>query len=336
MSPSYADSTVITAVSGHPKVFRWVKHLSQTFIPTVDSALANSEQTINWTELYGGTLAPVGGELEAIEEGLAELGVVPSVFEPAKLSPQNITYYTPFSSSDVRLIANLLDALQQSSPAMRSSWEINQLEYLGGAIGIDDYLLMTTFPVDSLADLKGRKIAAPGPAVNWLKGTGAIGVAGNLTTYYNEIKSGVYDGVITFASAALPGKIHEVAPHILKVGMGAQYGGGLAANKQWFDAQTTSLQQALKNAAITFREAYQSDLSDAVSHAMATMQEQGAIVSEATPEFRLNWVSAMDNVAREWAESLNERGLAGTQLLATYMEAMRESGATPLRQWDQE
>ena len=42
---------------------------------------------------------------------------------------------------------------------------------------------------------------------------------------YNEIKTGVYDGVIVFASAALPGKLYEVAPYITKVGFGAQYAG---------------------------------------------------------------------------------------------------------------
>ena len=60
--------------------------------------------------------------------------------------------------------------------------------------------------------------------------TGAVGVSGNLTTYYNEIKTGVYDGVIVFASAALPGKLYEVAPYITKIGFGAQYAGGIAAN----------------------------------------------------------------------------------------------------------
>ncbi len=40
--------------------------------------------------------------------------------------------------------------------------------------------------------------------MNWLSGTGAVGVSGNLTTYYNEIQAGVYDGVIVFALAAAP------------------------------------------------------------------------------------------------------------------------------------
>jgi TRAP-type C4-dicarboxylate transport system substrate-binding protein len=227
-----AQTIDITVVAGHPPVFRWVKHTSKTFIPAVNKALEGSGITVKWSEHYGGSLAKVGGVLEAIEEGLGEVGLISTVFEPAKLSIQNVTYYTPFVSNDPLAITTMIDNLHRSDPRMRTTWEANGLEYLGGGIGIDDYLLMTKFPVKSIADLKGKKIAAPGPAINWLKGTGAVGVSGNLTTYYNELKTGVYDGVIVFASAALPGKLFEVAPHITKFRFGAQYAGSLAANKE--------------------------------------------------------------------------------------------------------
>tara|TARA_R110000751_G_scaffold95381_1_gene186295 strand:+ start:38448 stop:39509 length:1062 start_codon:yes stop_codon:yes gene_type:complete len=331
-----AETINVTMAAGHPPVFRWVKHASQTFIPTVNKALEGTDITLNWSEQYGGSLAKVGGVLEAVEEGLAEVGIVSSLFEAAKLSPQNVTYFTPFVSSDATAISNLMDELQIDSPEMRQAWEDNNLEYLGGANGIDDYLLMTNFPVTSIEDLNGRKIAAPGPAVNWLKGTGAVGVSGNLTTYYNELKTGVYDGVIVFASAALPGKLYEVAPHITKVGFGAQYAGGIAANKDWFDAQPEALQAALKLGGVAQREAYHEDLAAAVKVAFETMVKNGATITEVSPEMRLQWANGMDNVAKDWAAKLDDEGKSGTKILSLYMDAMRESGAKPAREWDKE
>ena len=105
-------------------------------------------------------LAKVGGVLEATEEGLAEIGLVSSLFEQAKLQIQNVTYVTPFVSDDTLKIASMIDGLHETSADMRAPWEANGLEYLGCAIGIDDYLLMTNFPINSLADLDGRKIGA--------------------------------------------------------------------------------------------------------------------------------------------------------------------------------
>ncbi len=331
-----AEEINVTVVAGHPPVFRWVKHASKTFIPAVNAALKGSGFTIKWSEQYGGSLAKVGGELEAVEEGLAEIGLISSLFDPSKLSVQNITYFTPFVSSSASQVSDLMDRLQREFPEMRASWEENGLEYLGGAIGIDDYLLMTKFPVNTVSDLKGKKIGAPGPAVNWLKGTGAIGVSGNLTTYYNEIKTGVYDGVIVFASAALPGKLHEVAPYITKIGFGAQYAGGLAANKEWFDSLPAQVQQALRDGAKADRLAYISDLDASVSKFLMLMTAKGASVAEVDDTFRANWAAGMDNVAKVWAESLDAQGKSGTKVLQVYMDRMRAEGAKPVRNWDQE
>ena len=331
-----SDEISATIVAGHPPVFRWVKHASQTFIPAVNKALEGTGHTITWSEQYGGSLAKVGDELEAVEEGLAEVGLVSSLFDPAKLSVQNVTYFTPFVSSDSTRVSELLDELHNTNADMRKSWEDNGLEYLGGAIGIDDYLLMTNFPVNAISDLDGKKIGAPGPAVNWLKGTGAVGVSGNLTTYYNELKTGVYDGVIVFASAALPGKLHEVAPHITKVGFGAQYAGGFAANKEWYDALPPEVQNALKAAAEADRVAYHKDLDASVSKFLGIMESQGATIKEVDEAFRKQWADGMDNVAKVWATKLDSEGKPGTAVLKTYMDTMRAAGATPVRDWDKE
>ena len=83
---------------------------------------------------------------------------------------QNVTYYSPFVSSNVDKVSELMTRMQFENKDMKAAWEANGLIQLGGSIAIDDYLLMTTFPVNSIDDLKGRKIGAPGPAVTWLKG----------------------------------------------------------------------------------------------------------------------------------------------------------------------
>ncbi|NND90177.1 MAG: C4-dicarboxylate TRAP transporter substrate-binding protein [Granulosicoccus sp.] len=331
-----AETIKITAVAGHSPVYPWVKVISQTFIPTVDESIRGSGHAVEWTELYAGTLAPVGGELETIEEGLAELGAVLTVFEPAKLAPQNITYYTPFATSELRIVSDLLNAMQFENELMKTTWETNGLEYLGGGFVVDDYFLMTNFPVRELADLKGRRIAAPGPALSWLSGTGAVGVTGNLTTYYNELKTGVYDGVITFATAALPAKLHEIAPHILQLGFGAQYAGGLAANRDWFFSQPPELQEALKKAAEETRDVFLQELSQSVDSSMEKMIANGAVVTVADKQLRRMWSNSLDNIAQQWAVNLDERGLSGTAVLTGYMDAVRKAGVKPLRHWDKD
>ncbi|MBD3664894.1 C4-dicarboxylate TRAP transporter substrate-binding protein [Sulfitobacter sp. TSTF-M16] len=331
-----ADDFNATVAAGHPAVFRWVKMIDEAFAPGIATALEGSGHSMTLDGQYGGAIAKVGEELETVEAGLAEIGICQSLFDPAKLAVQNVTYYTPFVSDDPRLVSELMDDLHGSDPRMTEAYTQNGVVYLGGPVGIDDYLLMTTFPVESLADLDGKKIAAPGPAINWLSGTGAVGVSGNLTTYYNELKAGVYDGVIVFASAALPGKLYEVAPNITRAGLGAQYAGALCANADWYDDLPQEVQAALNAGADAAKEWYLSALEGAVETSFKVMGENGATITDASDEMRAAWAAGMDNAAKSWAEGLDATGVPGTEVLALYMNAMRDAGATPLRDWDKE
>ena len=333
--PALAEDYSATVVSGHPPVFRWVRMIPEAFVPAVEASLEGTGDSISFTEQYGGTIAGVGEELETVESGLAEIGVCHSLFDPAKLAVQNVTYYTPFVSDDVRTVMTFMDELYRSEPKMRRAYEDNGTVWLGAPTGIDDYLLMTTFPVESLDDLDGRKIAAPGPAINWLSGTGAVGVSGNLTTYYNDIKAGVYDGTIVFASAALPGKLHEVAPYVTRFGLGAQVAGGLCANADWHEGLSDAARQALRDGADAARDWYLVDLEAAVETAFETMASEGATITDADPEQRRAWAEAMDDAAGTWADDLDAQGLPASRILSLYMEGMREAGATPLRDWDE-
>lgn len=333
MMSARAETIDVTTVAGHPPVFLWVKTLSEDFIPAVNKALEGTDYTIDWTEAYGGTLAKVGGELEAIEDGLAQVGIVSSLFEPSLLSLQNITYVTPFGSDDVDLVLSTVDAMHDDIPGMRKLWEDHDMEYLGGGFGLEDYLLMTTFPVKSLDDLKGRKINAPGPAVNWLENTGAVGVSGNLTTYYNDIQTGVADGVIVFPTAAAAAKLQEVAPYVTRTHFGAQYAGGLVAKKSWFDEQPKEVQDALRAGVKAFAKAYRAGLEQRVAAAFQKMEEGGAKISELPADQREAWAKALPPIAMNWAKDLDAKGLPGSEVVKAYMARLNEAGVTLPRDW---
>lgn len=330
-APAMAEQYSATFAAGHPPIFRWVKMIDEVFIPSVTEALKNTDHSVQFTSQYGGSIARVGEELEAVEAGLAELGTCQSLFDPAKLGVQNVTYYTPFITDDIRILGDLMHQMYLTNSKMKQAYADNGVTYIGAPLIIDDYLLMTSFPVNSLADLQGRKIGAPGAAINWLSGTGAVGVSGNLSTYYNELKTGVFDGVIVFASAALPSKLYEVAPYITKAGLGAQSAGSICANSDWWNGLPNEVQQAMLTAGVKTGEWYLSNLETAVVNAFKIMEENGAITTSATDEFRINWANGMNNAAKIWAKNLES-----SEFLSSYLDELRALGVTPLRDWDKE
>jgi len=330
-----AQSIDVTLVNGHPPIFLWVKHLTETFIPAVNAALEGTDHSINWSEAYGGSLAAVGGELEAIEDSLAEVGAIPTVFLPTQLPLQNVSYNTPFGPSDPQVVMDTLDMLHATVPGMVESWHAYDAEYLGGGFALDNYVLMTTFPVTSIDDLRGRRIGAPGPAVNWVEGTGAVGVSGNLTTYYNDIQTGVFEGVIVFPTAAAPARLHEVAPYVTVTDFGAQYAGTLVANRTWFAEQPEAVQNALRAGAEAYTDAYLAEQSQRVTAAMATIAPDPARLHVLAPEERARWAAALPDIAGTWAANADGMGLPGTEVLTAYVEALKAAGTDLGRDWSQ-
>lgn len=331
-----AEDYSLTVTAGHPPVFRWVRMVAESFEPALEQGFQTAGHSVTFSNQFGGAIASVGEELETVGAGLAEIGVCQSLFDPAKLALQNVTYYAPFVSTDVKVVSQVMNRLHRDLSSMTHAYDENDVVYLGAPIVLDDYLLMTDFPVTSLADLQGKKIAAPGAAVNWLSGTGAVGVSGNLTTYYNELATNVYDGVLVFASAALPGKLYEVAPHITRVGFGAQFAGALCANRDWYEDQPVEVQEALKQAADTAGAWYNADLEVAVSMAFDKMGEAGATITDASDEMRRAWAAGMDNAAKIWAEGLDAQGQPASEILQSYLSTATAAGAQPLRNWAEE
>ena len=114
---AHAQQTIkLTAAAGHPPTFLWVKTLDEVFIPEVDKRLAaaGGKYRIDWTKAWGGTLVKLGSESKGIADGVADLGVVSTIFEAPRFPLQNVSYYTPFGpvSGDPAF----LERLQQRAP----------------------------------------------------------------------------------------------------------------------------------------------------------------------------------------------------------------------------
>ena len=335
---AHAQKTIkMTAFAGHPPVFPWVKLLDDYFIPEVDKRLAaaGGKVKIEWNRAYGGTLVKLGSESTALKDGLGEIGFVSTIFEAPKFPLQNITYYTPFGTDDISIVAKVITSLQNKIPEMKAAWTKNNAVFLGGT-GLDAYHLFAKAPIAKLDDLKGLKINAPGPSANWLKDTGAIAVAGTLQTYYNDIQTGVTSGALTFATGGFPAKIYEVAPNITKVNYGAQFGGALAMNKKVLDRLPKDVQKIFLDVGQDYSEKFNALLTSTTNDLMRKMAAAGAHIREVPPAERKQWASAIPNPAIPWAKDLDAKGLPGTKVLKAYMAEMKANGVEYPRDWSQE
>ena len=175
---------------------------------------------------------------------------------------------------------------------------------------------------------------APGPSAAWLEGTGAVAVDGSLTTYYQQIQTGVADGVITILTGAAPNRLHEVAPYITLVGFGSQVTGALAINLDTWNRLPDDVRAVLEELGPEYSRRVADDIAKRYDASIARMRSEGATVTEFPLAEKRRWLAAMPDIAGRWIEATERRGHPAGEALRAYMSALRARGAQPLRDWD--
>jgi len=328
-----AQETIkIQVATGHPPIFLWVKHLRESLIPTVDAELAKTgKYKIQWNEAYGGTLAKIGSELETMQQGISDIGTVQQVFQTAKLPLNTVTLFAPFGPSDASTVIKSFDYVQEM-PELINEWRKFGLMHLT-TFAVDSYQAMTNFPISRVEDLKGRKISAAGPNLAWLKGTGAVGVQGNLNIWYNDIKTGVYDGGIIFVTAATPGKFWEVAPHYTKFDFGAMVTGTIAMNAGRFAKLPDEVKAAFRRGGNAYKANYLREQSERIALSYELWTKSGGKVAEFPESERARLVKLIPNPTKDW---IKQAGPSAKKVISTYMETVRGTGYKFPRDWDKE
>jgi TRAP-type C4-dicarboxylate transport system substrate-binding protein len=331
--PASATEYKLTIGSSHPPVLPWTLPLKTLIVPESNKRLqaAGSPDRIVWTEAYAGALYDFNNTLEGVGDGLADIGWVGSLWEPAKQPLQNVAYYSPFVSGDVHAMMAIQEKLIEQVPAFAAEWTKHNTVFLGAQVA-DTYHLLTKFPVTSLADLKGRKLLTPGAIASRAQGLGVTPVDVGLPVMYNMLQTGIADGVIVLMTGVLPFKLHEVAPYITKVDLGAVFSGALAMNKKTWDGLPPHMKDLFRQLGREYAKMCADLVVEREAAAWAALVKNPNVkISELPQAEREKWARALPDVAGDWAR---RNGEPGRVVLKIFMEEARKRGAKPLRDWD--
>ena len=322
-----------TIATTHPTTLPWAALLRDYFVPVsskrIEAIYPNIE--LEWNQAYG-TLYKWQDSLNGLKIGLSDIGWVGSLWESSRLPLQNITYDLPFITDDLSSLLSVMNDLHHDIPEMQDSWSDNDLKFLA-ATGTDTYHLVTNFPIRTLADLKGKKILAPGAASIWLEGTGATAVNGALTTYYTQLKTGVADGAVTILSGAYPFRLHEVAQHITLVGIGAQFVGALAINLEVWNHLTQPVQDVFLEVARDYSRLSAEAANQRYVEALEALQNEGAILYTLPLVEKEKWMKSLPPLALNWVDRLEARNLPARLVLKKLMLGLKARGIRPVNSW---
>ncbi len=334
-SPLSAKVYKLTAGSSHPPIIPWVATIKNLVVPESAKrvAAAGKGDSIQWTEAYAGALYNFKNTLEGVENGLADIGWVGTLWEPAKMPLMNVTFYAPFATGDIDALIGIGEDLHRDVPAMNAAWDKHNQVFLGVQVA-DTYNVFSKFPLKSLADLKGRKLYTPGAVASWLKGTGAVGIDGGLPVYYNGVKTGITDGGIVITTGMFPFKLHEVGKYVTVVDMGGPISGALTINKDTWNAMPAYMRDIFTKLGAEYARVQGGIVKRNADKFLGLMAKQGAVVTTLPAAERRKWAETMPDIAGEWVRANAAKGVPAGAVMKAFMQGVRDRGGQPLRDWD--
>lgn len=325
-----AEDFVLRIGSGHPSgPVAYANKMENFLAPEITRRVSErTDHEVTFVNAYAGTVAKVHETLEAVQSGLLDIGGYCVCFETSKAMALGVSYYVPFSSPDVRVDVRVVRQLLDEYPGMYADLEGRYGQKLLGISGFDNYGLGTNFAWENVDELAGHKILAAGPNLPWLEGSGAIAVTGALPTFYNQVKTGVADGVLIFPGSYFGFKFHEVAENFKRTDFGGTMQIALTMNSKR-RASLPAEVVAIIDEVATEWETVATEFAAAQEEIGYTkLSDAGAKITEISAEAKTEWAERLAPFVQSSATALNDQGLPGAEILNRYIELTEAEGHT--------
>ena len=332
-----AKTVKITVAAAPPPLVTFVGTFKNIVTKKIDARLATEGKgfKIEWTHAYAQTLAKFNEVFETVEEGIAGVGLILKNFEPSNLPLEAYVVHSPFVNTTRPQLSKIDINMRRKIPELNAAYEKHNQVFIISGVN-HSMQLMTNFPVTKLADLKGRKLGSSGSFAQWLRGTGAVSVNSSMNKSFTNIKNGVYDGYPISEILGFVYKTWAAAKNFTRVGFGPSVTSGVTFNAKVWNGLPKHVQTIIREELAKW-PGYQNVIdAKKLKKFVGIMKSNGVKFSVLPAAERKKWAMAMPNIAAEWADRLEKRGLPGRKILKTYMNELRAAKIEIVREWDKE
>ena len=290
--------------------------MSKGFDAYLNEIEEKSEGRIKFERYYSESLVKSGDVLDALDAGIADIGII----IPSQLSsklPLNSVIYTPSIYENSWAGGKAIHDLYQMEPALNKELSKYNVMY-AGELAVPSNYIFTDKPVTSIKELKGLRLVAQGDQGILIQKLGAIPISITSTESFEALQRGTVDGAVFNITAATTYNLEKVAKYLYKLPLG---GAGLliGMNEEKFEELPEDLKYIIhdvaKSNAETFHQIYQMN-GDQI--ALKKIQSSHGVITEAKAED----ITKLQNIAERevftnWAR---RSGSQAKNILDTFIE----------------
>lgn len=299
----------------------------------MDEVTKRSGGAVTWEVYWSGALADTTGQLDLVAKGAVDISKTSLPYFPAKFPIGHFEYAFPFPPDDPVLVTKAKRQIYEEFPAKRAEFDRNGVVMLANTV-CAYYELQSKAPINSLADMKGRKVGMVGRYFGkWFEPVGAVPVVKGAPDRYTDLQSGVVDVSLLWLDLAYSLKLHEQAKYLIQLGLGSFLAEDVLFNAEKFKTLAPELQKILLDAgkdSEMWAAEYQKNNRDQI---IPKMKEAGVTVIQFPQADRERWASMVPDIPAEWAAEVAAGGVAGWEIAKRWQEITTSLGYKWPREW---
>lgn len=187
---------------------------------------------------------------------------------------------------------------------------------------------------DSLEDVNGMKIGAAGINLQWIEGSGAVGLQTSLNDTYQNLQTNVCQATIQPTHSCVNLKVYEVAPYYLDANFNCVPFNSLTVNTDTWDSLPTEVQNILAEVGDGYLE-YEADyISKVHAKDLEDIVAKGGTVDTLSEEEQQKWAASLPDIVNNLVKSLTDAGYKGSEIVTRYYELLAAEGVQQVRDWN--
>jgi TRAP-type C4-dicarboxylate transport system substrate-binding protein len=322
------------AVAAAPKVLKYSDHdpsggLRTTFYKNVllEEIGKQTNGRIKIQDFWGGALLSAPEVLQGVADGVADMGMVFSDFNPKQLLLHQGFKVFPTGPGDYEIMMRLYQDVYREIPEFAAEFaKYNQrVIFVSPGLPIS---FISTKPIDSLTQLKGGKWRASSRwHLMFLKHVGAVATFIPWAECYMALQTGALDGNMTNYDGAHMTKQDEVAPYIL---VAREFWNGtpfvVTINNDTWDSLPKEDQAAITKAAEIATQKFGAVYNDGIDSIYEAEKKAGLHPQFLSTEEVNKWADIGREVKADeiWLGDMKAANIKNAESIMTRMKALHQ------------
>lgn len=325
---AHADKFSLKIASGHNSSWHFIQLTQNYFMPEVKKRVQEkTKHEIEWIEGFASAMVKPTEVLRGLQTGIVDVGIYCICHEGQRLSLQNFPMYLPFGPTNADISVKSTRKVYQAVPELMDMYEKQYGQKQLALVPFDTYILMSRFPVKSIADVKGRKIGGAGPNMFWVENAGALPLTVTGPEVYTSFQSGLMDAVIGFVSIMDTLKLYDVAPYLNMTAFGAMSNTNLNISMRTYNKLPKEVQDIIVEVGHDMEARAGTFTNEVYEKYLKLVAANGAKIVEVTPEDRKAWAELLADAPGKIAKkSEHDTKLPMGKVMNAYIDATTAAG----------